>query len=303
MTARLLAISFLALVALSPSIRAEEDPRDAERQFRFLLSRGDELQAQRDTISPTNVNRWKAQMRRLEGDYKHFLNDHPRHTRAMVAYGSLLYDQHLEDEGVAWWEKAIAIDPQEAYAYNSLANDYGHNGHADKALLYYQKAIDLVPTEPIFRFNWATTCQMFRNESKAVYGWSKDEIFQHSLEQFRQARDLVPQDYEMASTYAQTFYMMPKPDWQGAYDGWQFCLNQPLDDQQRQYVYANLSRTCIRLGRIDEARQWLAKLTDNGQKSFVRRALERKIAEETTAAGSTHTNSPATAAPDAGGKP
>src|SRR5712671_6029693 len=106
MTARLLAISFLALVALSPSIRAEEDPRDAERQFRFLLSRGDELQAQRDTISSTDVGRWKVQVRRLEGDYKHFLNDHPRHTRAMVAFGSLLYDQHREDEGVRWWEKA-----------------------------------------------------------------------------------------------------------------------------------------------------------------------------------------------------
>jgi tetratricopeptide (TPR) repeat protein len=289
------------LVALSPSVRAEEDPRDTERQFRFLLSRGEELQAQNETSSPADAARLKGQVRRLEGDYKHFLNDHPRHTRAMVAYGSLLYDQHVEDEGVRWWEKAIAIDPTEAYAYNDLANDYGHNGHADKALRYYQKAIDLVPTEPVFRFNWATTCQMYRNESHAVYGWSKEEIFQHALEQFRQARDLVPQDFGMASTYAETFYMMPKPDWQGAYNGWQFCLNQPLDDQQRQLVYANLARTCIRLGRIDEARQWLAKLTDNGQAS-IRRSLEKKIAEQSAAGNSAHTNSPAIVTPDAVGK-
>ena len=297
MTARLLATCFLALVAFSPSARAEEDPRDAERQFRFLLSRDEELKAQNETAPPADSKRLKAQLHRLDGDYKHFLNDHPRHTRAMVAYGSLLYDQHLEDEGVRWWEKAIAIDPSEAYAYNSLANDYGHNGHADKALRYYQKAIDLVPTEPIFRFNWATTCQMYRNESKAVYGWSKEEIFQHALDQFRQARDLVPQDFEMASTYAETFFMMPKPDWQGAYDGWQFCLKQSLDDGQRQHVYANLARTCIRLGRIDEAKQWLAKLTDSGQVS-IRRSLERKI-EEATAASLAPTNSPATVAPDA----
>src|ERR1700687_1344094 len=125
MMARLLAISLLALVALAPSVRAEEDPRDAERQFRFLLSRGEELQAQRETGSPAGAERWKAQMRRLAGAYKHFLNDHPRHPRAMVAYASLLYDQHLEDEGVRWWERAITIDPSEAYAYNSLANDYG----------------------------------------------------------------------------------------------------------------------------------------------------------------------------------
>lgn len=300
MTVRLLATCFLAFVVLSPSVRAEEDPRDAERQFRFLLSRGDELQAQSEPASPADAARLKVELRRLEGDYKHFLHDHPRHTRAMVAFGSLLYDQHREDEGMHWWERAIVIDPQEAYAYNDLANDYGHNGHADKALRYYQKAIDLAPTEPIFRFNWATTCQMYRNESQAVYGWSKEEIFQHALEQFRAARDLVPQDFGMATAYAETFFMMPKPDWQGAYEGWQFCLQQPLDDQQRQLVYANIARTCIRLGRIDEARQWLVKLTDSGQAS-VRRSLERKI-EQTTAASLALTNSPSVVAPSEVGK-
>jgi tetratricopeptide (TPR) repeat protein len=300
MPTRFLTTCFLAVLAFSSSVRAEEDPNEAERQFRFLLSRGEELQAaQTDTAA--DLERWKVQIHRLEGDYKHFLNDHPRHTRAMVAYGSLLYDQHHEEEGIHWWEKAIAIDPQEAYAYNALANDYGHNGHADKALLYYQKAIDLVPTEPIFRFNWATTCQMFRNESAKVYGWNKEQIFQHSLEQFRQARDLVPQDFDMASTYAETFYMMPKPDWQGAYDGWQFCLKQPLEDDQRQIVYSNLARTCIRMGRNDEARQWLAKITTGGQLS-IRRLLERKMDEQSHAAGSVSTNSTAIATPDPVGK-
>src|ERR1039457_4974487 len=116
MTARLLATCFLALVALTPSVRAEEDPRDAERQFRFLLSRGEELQAQGETGSPADSVRRKTQMHRLEGDYKHFLNDHPDHSRAMVAFGSVLYDQHREEEGMRWWEKAIAVNPQEAYA-------------------------------------------------------------------------------------------------------------------------------------------------------------------------------------------
>jgi len=127
MIARLLTICFLVLIPLVPSVRSEEDPRDAERQFRFLLSRGDELKAQGEAVSRADFEQWKGQMHRLEGDYRRFLNEHPRHTRAMVAFGSLLYDQHNEDEGIRWWEKAIAIDPREDYAYNSLAIDYGHN--------------------------------------------------------------------------------------------------------------------------------------------------------------------------------
>jgi tetratricopeptide (TPR) repeat protein len=284
----------LFAVVLAHGVCAEEDPRDAERQFRFLLSRGDELRDQRDQLGPQTppavIARWKAHLKRLERDYQHFLHDHPNHARAMVAYGGLLYDEEGEDEGARWWEKAIAVDPSEPYAYNDLANVYGHDGRAAKALEYYQTAINLAPTEPIFRFNWATTCQLFRNESHAVYGWSVDEIFQHSMEQYRAARDLDPQNYDFSTTYAETFYQLPKPDWAGAYEAWQFCLRQPLDDRQRQFVYAYLARVCLRLGRVDEARQWVAKISSTDQMA-TRRVIERKIAELTQkTGGSTSTN-------------
>src|SRR5258707_7807961 len=94
---RALLICSLTMLALSPGVRGEEDPREAERQFRFLLSRGDELRAQSDQFdnhtAAAATARWKAQLHRLEGDYRHFLNDHPRHARAMVAYGDLLCDE------------------------------------------------------------------------------------------------------------------------------------------------------------------------------------------------------------------
>ena len=298
---RALLICSLAVMALSQIVRGDEDPREAERQFRFLLSRGDELRGQRDQFTQGTetaaIARWKAQVRRLEGDYKRFLNTHPRHTRAMVAYGGLLDGQGRQEEAIRWWKKAIEIDPREAYAYNDLANHYGHDGNAAEALRYYAKAIELVPTEPIFRFNWATTCQLFRNESHAVYGWNTDQIFEHSLAQFRAARDLAPQDYELSTAYAETFYQTPKPDWQEAYKAWQFCLGQSLDDRQREFVWGHLARVCVRLGRYDEARQWVAKLPP-GQQDSIRRGIERKIEE----LSKTNTAPTATGAPDAGAK-
>ncbi len=278
---RVLMVGLFA-VALAHGVYGQEDPRDAERQLRFLLSRGDELREERDRLdvhpSPAVIERWKAQLKQLERDYRHFLHNHPRHARAMVAYGGLLYDEEDEDEGVRWWEKALTVDSREPYAYNDLANVYGHAGGAAKALQYYQTAIDLAPTEPVFRFNWATTCQLFRNESRAVYGWNVDEIFRHSMEQYRAARDLDPQNYEYSSTYAETFYQLPKPDWPGAYEAWQYCLRQPLDDRQHAFVCGHLARVCLRLGRIDEAKLWVSKLSGNDQAS-ARRAIERKITE------------------------
>ncbi|HUI06772.1 MAG TPA: hypothetical protein VL486_07175 [Verrucomicrobiae bacterium] len=304
--------AFLRFAWLLPAIllagRAfgDEDPREAERRFRFLLARGEELQAQSADLGPGASGAEEARMaalrRRLENDYRHFLSDHPQHSRAMVAFGSLLYDQGREAEGIGWWERAIKVDPREAYAYNNIANHDGHNGRAAEALKLYDKAIALEPAEPVFRFNWATTCVVFRNEAHAVYGWTTGEIYRHCLEQFRKARDLAPQDFELATAYAQTFYQMPQPDWQEAYQAWKSCLDQPLTDEQRQFVYANLARTGLNSGRYDEAEQWTAKLTNDG-KGSIRRALERRIAERRKTLGpAAMTNSPTPAATGAGGK-
>ncbi|HUJ08929.1 MAG TPA: tetratricopeptide repeat protein [Verrucomicrobiae bacterium] len=301
---RIQVIFFVAVILLAGRVMGQEDPRDVERWFRFLLSRTDELRAQSDEMSgdtsPAAEKRFHAFERRLENDYKHFLNDHPKHTRAMVAYGDYLSDLGREEEAMTWWKKAITIDPKEAYAYNDIANYYGHNGRAADALKLYDKAIELVPTEPVFRFNWATTCVCFRNESKTVYGWTKDEIFQHSLGQFRKARDLDPQNFDLSTAYAETFYMMPKPDWEEAYAAWKYCLGQPLDDDQRQLVFMHLARVCIHLQRYQEAQEWTTKLPAN---SPLHRALERRITRgNQTNSTPTRTTVPTTSAPDPGAR-
>jgi tetratricopeptide (TPR) repeat protein len=248
--------------------------------------------------SPAAEAQIHAQEHRLENDYRHFLNDHPDHARAMVAYGDFLEDRQREEEALRWWQKAVTVDPHEAYAYNDIANYYGHYGRAADALKLYDKAIALAPTEPIFRFNWATTCSSFRNDSQKVYGWTKEEIFQHSLEQFRKARDLDPQNFDLATAYAETFYEMPKPDWEEAFAAWKFCLNQQLDEGQQQLVYTHLARVCIRRERYDEAKEWAAKMAVGNP---VRHTLERQIAEKSQKT-LTGTNAPTTSAPDAAGK-
>jgi tetratricopeptide (TPR) repeat protein len=293
----------LPVLLLTGRAFGQEDARDAERRFRFLLSRSDELRKQADEMngeaSPAAEARIHAQEHRLENDYRHFLNDHPLHTRAMVAFGDFLSDQQREDEAMKWWEKAIKVDPQEAYAYNDIANYYGHNGRAADALKLYDKAIALAPAEPIFRFNWATTCVTFRNQSREVYGWTNEEIFQRSLDQFRRARDLDPQNFDLATAYAETFYMVPKANWEAAYAAWKYCLNLQLNEPQRQLVFMHLARVCIHRERYDEAREWAAKLSAGNP---VRRALERQMAEKDKKP-STGMKAPATSAAEPAGKP
>jgi tetratricopeptide (TPR) repeat protein len=246
---------------------------DVDTQFRELLREDDGLSARAEQGTDARL---ESRLRRLDAKYRHFLSENPAHVRAMVAYGSFLYDQHREEEGVRWWERAVAADPRAAQAYNNLANHYAHNGHAADALRIYEKAFTLDPAEPMFRFNWATICVLFRNDTRQVYGWDTDEIFRRGLEQFRNARDLAPQDYAFSSGYAETFYMMKKPDWPEAYSAWKFCLDQPATDADRQRVYSHLARVCMRLGRYDEAQTWLARI-DLPELGSLRNVLQRNL--------------------------
>jgi len=273
-------IRFVLVIALSLATRGLAS--DADTKYSELLDRDDALMqqlgsssVQRSILRQAEV---RAKLRRLEADYRFFIYEHPQDADALVSFGGFLYDQGREEEGLQFWQRAITVDPHCAKAYNNLAVDYGHNGRAADALRYHQKAIELDPSDPIFRFNWATTCVLFRKDAHEVYGWDTDQIFEHGLEEFRKARDLEPQNVEYAWAYAQTFYQVNKPDWQQAYAAWQFCLNQQVDEVGRERVYSQLARVCLRWGRLDKARSWLAKITSDDVLPM-RRVLERRLAE------------------------
>jgi tetratricopeptide (TPR) repeat protein len=220
----------------------------------------------------------RARLRRVEADYKHFIATHPTHAPAVAAYASFLYDQRRQDEAVKLWERAIEIDPTFARAYNDLATHYGHYGHAADALRYHQKAYELDPSDPIFHFNWATTCILFRPDARQVYGWTDDEIFRHSLDEFRRARDLAPSDYQYATGYAESFILWPKADWNEALDAWQYCLKVAPSELERQRVCSNIARVYVKLGRMDDAQAWLNKVTLSELQSL-RIAIGRRLAQ------------------------
>lgn len=255
---------------------------DTESEFEKVLEQDGEWawHGEQQTGNQSHVaaleQRWRQW--RLEAAFKKFLDNHPDHAQAMVAYGNLLYDLGRQDEAIRWWEKAIVADPRMAVAYNNLANHYSEFGRAADGLRMYQKAIDLDPNNPVFRCNWATTCCLFRTDAQKVYGWDTKEIFRQSLEQYRKARELSPDNYTYASTYAETFFMAPQPDWEEAYAAWQFCLNLTLDNETRQRVFAHIALVCMKMKRLDEAKTWIEKI-DAPEVQGLRQVRERKLSQ------------------------
>lgn len=193
----------------------------------------------------------------VEAKFQAFLGDNPAHVRGMTAYGNFLEDIGKQDEACVWWSKAVTISAKNPNLLNNLANYYGHNGEASRAIKLYEEAIRLNPNEAVYHFNLGNMYYLFRKEATQVHGWDLDQVFRESLSQFRMARDLEPNNFEYATAYAETFYgvnfLQQRIAWDEALKAWQYCLGMKLDAGQKDYVKVHLVRLNLYTGNPLEA--------------------------------------------------
>jgi Tfp pilus assembly protein PilF len=74
--------------------------------------------------------------------------------KAQVEFGIKVAQKGLWREAIYRWERAVAIDPNYAAAYNNLAIAYEHEGQFEKARKAYDKAAELEPGNAMIRQNF-----------------------------------------------------------------------------------------------------------------------------------------------------
>ena len=74
--------------------------------------------------------------------------------KEQVAFGINVAQRGLWREEIYRWEKAVALDPTYASAFNDLAIAYEHEGELAKARKAYEKALDLDPNNTQIRQNY-----------------------------------------------------------------------------------------------------------------------------------------------------
>jgi tetratricopeptide (TPR) repeat protein len=233
---------------------------------------------------------------RLDGikqEYESFLFLHPNHASARLAFGSFLNDTHDEEGAVEQWDKARELDPKNPAPWNNLANYYGHRGPVKKAFEYYAKAIELDGRESVYYHNLATTVYLFRVDAEEYYHLTEDQVFDKSLDLYRKAIALAPDDFVLFTDYAESFYGTKPPRWQDGLIAWTEALKIAHDDTERQGVYIHLARINLKLGHYGEARRSLNEVT-NSMYAVLKNRISRNI---TAAIADAATNSPAQSAP------
>ena len=228
-------------------------------------------------ISEVNLNsRVRERLDGIKKEYEAFIAQHPDHVKIRLAYGSFLNDTHDEEGAVAQWDKARLLDPKNPAGWNNLANYYGHRGPVAKAFEYYDQAIALNANEPVYYHNLATTVYLFRTDAETYYHLTEQQVFDKSLELYRKAIRLAPDDFILFTDYAESFYGTKPPRWKDGLTAWTQALQVAHDDLEREGVCIHLARINLKLGQYAEARRDLDAVT-NETFTILKKRLVRNL--------------------------
>jgi tetratricopeptide (TPR) repeat protein len=235
----------------------------------------------------------KDQMRRriidrfatVRKGYEDFISAHPDHARARIAYASFLNDMNDEEGARDQLEKAVSLDAKDPAALNNLANICAHIGPIEKAFEYYAKAIELSPSEPLYYHNLGNVVFLFRKDAMEVYHINEQQVFDKALDLLQHALKLDPDNFPLATDFAQTYYGVNPPRTDDSLRAWTNALSLAHDQIEREGTEIHLARVKIKAGRFAEAHGHLSNVMlpmYDELKKRVARTLAEKESPQTT---------------------
>ncbi len=270
----------MLLLPLAQSVAGEANPASAsgaliKREFRELLELDDKVHDEVDVwirsnakltakqvgIDPGSLDlQVRNRLSKVGEAYKAFLNRHSGHVRARLAYGSYFSDINEIDKAMVQWKKALELAPKNPVAWNNIGKAYGKQGRIAEALRHFGKAAELAPKEALYYRNLATLIFSYPDEAARYYLIDRSQIVPKSLELFKKARSIDPENFTLATDAALAQLGTQPLDAKAAFAAWNAALAIAPSSVEAEGVRIHLARIHAHLGQADAARAQLAKV-------------------------------------------
>ena len=266
----LLPLLVLTGVALASSLAAGESETLAERNLRRIATRQKEIFAeaakQGEKLDESNL---KLQVQELTHDYELLLRNNPGYAAGYAAYGYLLTKIDMRKEATAMLLKANQLDPDIALVKNQLGNLLAEAGKPLEAAPYFIAASKIEPNEPLYHYQLGTLLAEARDDFLRTGEWTRSTLDEAMHRAFQRAAELAPDRFEFAYRYAESFYDLEKPDWEGALKAWSALEEKAPTSIERQTMRLHAANICLKIGKPAHARALLETVDDpklQGQK-------------------------------------
>jgi tetratricopeptide (TPR) repeat protein len=267
-------IGTMTLWTAAPSSRAAEPSPEnmAERSLKKIVERQREILAdatkQGDQLDQAS---FRQQVQSLTHDYELLLRNNPQFAAGYAAYGYLLGKVDMRKESTAMLMKANELDPDIPLVKNQLGNILAEEGKPLQAAPYFLAAIKLEPTEPLYHYQLGTLLVEARDEflKPNTGDWTRESLDNAMHEAFRRASELAPDRFEFAYRYAESFYDLEKPDWNGALKAWSALEEKAPTAIERQTMRLHAANVCLKMGKPAHAKALLETVDEpklQGQK-------------------------------------
>ena len=232
--------------------------------------------------------------------YNLFLKNHPDNARGCLAFGSFLNEIGDEEGARAQFENSRQLDPKNPAVWNNLANYYSEHSPVTKAFADYAEAIKLKPDESVYYQNFATTVYLFRKDAREYFHLDDQQVFDKATGLYRQAMQLAPDNFVLATDYAESYYGIKPLRTNAALAAWTNALTIARTDAERQGVQLHLARVKIAAGIFEQASNHLAAVTNDAYldlKKQLLRSLADRQNPPTNVVKNMATNLPAAVTP------
>jgi tetratricopeptide (TPR) repeat protein len=235
----------------------------ADRTLRQLVERQKDLLADAAKKGPQfDEDNFQLQMQQICQGYELLLRDNPKYAPGFAAYGYLLGRIGQGKASVAMLLKANQLDPEVPLVKNQLGNYLAEAGRPLEALPYFLSAIKLAPKEPLYHYQLGTLLHEARDDFLKSGEWTADGLTHTMHEAFRQAAELAPDRIEFTYRYAESFYDLDPPDWDGALKAWSALEARAQSDLERQTMRLHAANVLAKQGQGDRARLLLDTVTE-----------------------------------------
>ena len=248
-------------MCLAQAAAAADNPGPTPPPWQRDLDAARILQAAITLAHATDPAADSSRRQRLGQLYDHLLAQYPDQAEVQRAAGSYYEQDARPDLALACWQRAVTLDPHDAASMHAIGSLFLQQGRVREACGEFQHAADTRPDVAVYHTDLANVLYLFRHELLDPPGRPDESAaLVEALAHFRRASELTPGDIKLAQAYAETFYLMPEPDWSNALAAWKTVL--ALSGPDTDFANGHLARVSLHLRRPDDADAFLAQIHD-----------------------------------------